>query len=55
MIRAAGKVMKEMPWWQKVLIGSAAIVAFNAAAKGMEYFILEIEEPENKRSDKLLR
>jgi len=54
MIKATTKVIKEMPWWQKVLIGSAAAVAFNAAAKGIEYFIQEIEEPANKKSDKML-
>lgn len=54
MIKATAKVMKEMPWWQKVLIGSAAAVAFSVATKGIEYFIQEIEEPVNKKSDKLL-
>ena len=54
MIKATAKVIKEMPWWQKVIIGSAAVVAFSAAAKVMEYFIQEIEEPANKKSDKLL-
>ena len=39
MMKAAAKVMKEMPWWQKALIGSAAAVAFSAAAKVLEYFI----------------
>jgi hypothetical protein len=53
-IKATAKVIKEMPWWQKVLIGSAAAVAFSAAAKVMEYFIQEIAEPVNKKSDKLL-
>jgi hypothetical protein len=53
MIKAASKVIKEMPWWQKVLIGSAAAVACSAAAKVIEYFIQEIEEPVNKKSDKL--
>jgi len=43
-----------LPWRQKALIGSAATVAFSAAAKVMEYFIQEIEEPANKKSDKLL-
>ncbi|MBA4422783.1 MAG: hypothetical protein C0390_06725, partial [Syntrophus sp. (in: bacteria)] len=54
MIKATAKVIKEMPWWQKALIGSAAIVAFSAAVKVMEYFIHEIEAPVNKKSDKLL-
>ena len=54
MIKATAKVIKEMPWWQKALIGSAATVAFNAAVKVMDYFIQEIEEPVNKKSDKLL-
>ncbi|OIP88102.1 MAG: hypothetical protein AUK26_14400 [Syntrophaceae bacterium CG2_30_58_14] len=54
MMKAAAKVIKEMPWWQKVIIGSAAVVAFSAAAKVMEYFIQEIEEPANKKSGKLL-
>ncbi len=53
MMKATAKVVKEMPWWQKVLIGSAAVVAFSAAAKGIEYFFQEKEEPENKKSDKL--
>jgi hypothetical protein len=52
MMKATAKVIKEMPWWQKALIGSAAAVAFSAAAKVMEYFIQEIEEPANKKSDK---
>jgi hypothetical protein len=52
MINATSKVIKEMPWWQKVLIGSAAAVAFSTAAKVMEYFIQEIEEPVDKKSDK---
>jgi hypothetical protein len=52
MIKATSKVIKEMPWWQKVLIGSAAAVAFSAAAKVMEYFIQEIEEPVDKKPDK---
>jgi hypothetical protein len=43
-----------MPWWQKTEIGSAAAVAFSAVAKVLEYFIQEIEEPLNKKSDKLL-
>ncbi len=51
MIKATSKVIKEMPWWQKVLIGSAAAVAFSAAAKVMEYFIQEIEEPVDNKSD----
>ncbi len=54
MMKATAKVIKEMPWWQKVIIGSAAAVAFSAAAKMMEYFIQEIEAPVNKKSDKLL-
>ena len=54
MMKATAKVIKEMPWWQKVIIGSAAAVAFSAAAKVMEYFIQGIEEPANKKSDKLL-
>jgi hypothetical protein len=54
MIKATAKVIREMPWWQKVLIGSAAAVAFNTAAKVIEYFSQEIEEPVNKKSDKLL-
>jgi len=33
MMKATAKVIKEMPWWQKALIASAAIVAFSAAAK----------------------
>ena len=52
-IKVTAKVIKEMPWWQKVLIGSAATVAFSAAAKVMEYLIQEMEEPANKKSDKL--
>jgi hypothetical protein len=54
MIKATEKVIKEMPWWQKVLIGSAAVIAFSAAAKGIEYYIEEKEEPANKKSDKML-
>jgi hypothetical protein len=54
MMKATAKVIKEMPWWQKALIGSAATVAFSAAVKVMEYFIQEIEEPVNKKLDKLL-
>jgi hypothetical protein len=54
MIKATAKVINEMPWWQKALIGSVATVAFSAEAKVMEYFIQEIEEPANKKSDKLL-
>jgi hypothetical protein len=54
MMKATAKVIKEMPWWQKALIGSAATVAFSATAKAMEYFIQEIEGPVNKKSDKLL-
>lgn len=52
MIKVTSKVIKEMPWWQKVLIGSAAAVAFSAAAKVMEYFIQDIEEPVDKKPDK---
>jgi hypothetical protein len=51
MIRAATTVMKEMPWWQKVLIGSAAVVAFSAAAKTAEYFIQEMEGSVNEKPD----
>ena len=54
MIKATAKVIKEMPWWQKVLIGSAAVVAFSAATKGIGYFFQEKEELANKKSDKLL-
>ena len=54
MMKATVKVIKEMPWWQKALIGSAATVAFSAGAKVMEYFIEEIEKPVNKKSDQLL-
>jgi len=54
MIRATAKVIKEMPWWQKVILGSAAVVAFSAAVKGIEYYIEEKEEQVNKKSDKLL-
>jgi hypothetical protein len=53
MMKAVAKVIKEMPWWQKALIGSAAAVAFSAAAKAMEYFLQGIEDPVNKKSDKL--
>jgi hypothetical protein len=42
MIKAAAKVIKGMPWWQKVLIGSATTIAFSATEKVMEYFIQEI-------------
>jgi len=55
MIKATAKVIKEMPWWQKVLIGSAAAVAFSAAAKVMEYFIQEIEEPLHKKEERIVR
>jgi hypothetical protein len=51
MIKATSKVIKEMPLWQKVLIGSAAAVACSAAAKVMEYFIQKKEEPVDKKSD----
>ena len=54
MIKATEKVIKEMPWWQKVLIGSAAVVAFSAAVKGLEYYIEEKEEQANTKSGKLL-
>lgn len=54
MIKATAKVIKEMPWWQKALIGSAVTVAFSATAKVMEYFIQEIEEPLHKKADTLL-
>jgi hypothetical protein len=54
MIKATEKVIKEMPWWQKVLIGSAAVVAFSAAVKGLEYYIEEKEEQVNTKSGKLL-
>lgn len=54
MMKATAKVIKEMPWWQKVLIGSAAAVAFSAATKVMGYFIQEIEETGKRKSDKLL-
>jgi hypothetical protein len=53
MMKATAKMIKEMPWWQKVIIGSAAAIAFSAAAKAMEYFLEGIEEPVNKKSDKL--
>jgi hypothetical protein len=49
MFRATAKVIKEMPWWQKVLIDSAAVVTFGAAVKGMGYFIQEVEEPAKKK------
>lgn len=54
MIKAIAEVVNEIPLWQKVLIGSAVAVAFTAAAKGMEYFIQEIEEPVNEKSDNVL-
>ena len=54
MMKAAAKAIQEMPWWQKALIGSAAAVAFSTAVKAMEYFIQEMEEPVDKKSDKLL-
>jgi len=38
MIRATSKVIKETPWWQKMRIGSAAVVTFSAAFKEMRYF-----------------
>ena len=53
MIKATAKVIREMPWWQKVLIGSAAAVAFSATAKVMEYFIQEIEEPLHKKEERI--
>ena len=43
-----------LPWWQKVIIGSAATVAFSAAAKAMEYFIQEIEEPLHKKQERIV-
>jgi|GEM_PF-3537299 len=54
MMKATAKVIKEMPWWQKALIGSAAAVAFSAAAKVMEYFIQEIEEPLHKKEERIV-
>ena len=54
MMKATAKVIKEMPWWQKALIGSAVAVAFSAAVKAMECFIQEIEEPGKRKSDQLL-
>jgi len=51
MMKATATVIKEMPWWQKVLIGSAAAIAFSAAAKVMEYFIQEMEEPLHKKKE----
>lgn len=54
MIKATEKVMKEMPWWQKVILGSAAVFAFSAAVKGIEYYIEEKEEKVNTKSGKLL-
>jgi hypothetical protein len=53
MMKATARVMQEMPWWQKALIGSAAAVAFSTAAKVLEYFSQEIEVPVNKESDEL--
>jgi hypothetical protein len=53
MMKATARVMQEMPWWQKALVGSAAAVAFSAAVKVLEYFIQETEVPVNKESDKL--
>ncbi len=54
MIKATAKVIKEMSWWQKILIGSAAAVAFSAAAKVMEYFIQEMEEPLHKKEERIV-
>ena len=54
MIKATVKVIKGMPWWQKVLIGSAAAVAFSAAAKVVEYFIQEMEEPLHKKEERIV-
>jgi hypothetical protein len=54
MIKATEKVIKEMPWWQKVILGTAAVVAFSAAVKGLEYYIEEKEEQVNTKSGKLL-
>ena len=54
MIKSTAKVIKEMPWWQKVILGAAAVIAFSATAKAMEYFIQEIEEPEDKKPDKFI-
>ena len=54
MIKATEKVIKEMPWWQKVILGTAAVVAFSAAVKGLEYYIEEKEEQANTKSGKLL-
>jgi hypothetical protein len=51
MIKATAKVIKEMSWWQKALIGSAATVAFSAAAKVMGYFVQEIDQPLHRKSD----
>ncbi len=47
-IKSTAKVIKEMPWWQKIILGSAAVIAFSATAKAMEYLIQEIEEPEDR-------
>lgn len=52
MIKVTAKVIKEMPWWQKMLMGSAAAVAFSATAKAIEYFIQEIEQPASRKPDK---
>jgi hypothetical protein len=54
MIRATAKVIREMPWWQKILIGSAAAVAFSTAAKVMESFIQEREEPLHKKEERIV-
>jgi len=54
MIKATAKAIREMPWWQKVLIGSAAAVAFSAAAKGIEYLSQEMDEPVKRKTDRWL-
>ena len=54
MIKATAKVIKEMLWWQKVILGSSAVFAFSAAVKGIEYYIEEKEEKVNTKSGKLL-
>jgi hypothetical protein len=54
MIKATAKVIKEMPWWQKALMGSAAAVALSAAVKVMEYYIQEIEEPFHKQEERIV-
>jgi hypothetical protein len=52
LMKATAKVIREMPWWQKALIGSAATVTFSGAAKAMDHFIQEMEESANNKSDK---